>query len=133
MPAIPPASHLDLLDRPLLAGFATVRPDGAPQLVPMWFVWDNDRQVARFTHTKVRSNYRVLQTDRHVALLVIDPDDDQRYLSIRGTITDIEDDPEGDFFKGLQVRYNGKADDVVADRAVRVILTLTPDHFRAAE
>lgn len=131
MAAAPPASHLDLLTRPLLASFATVRPDGSPQVNPMWFVWDHDQQVLRLTHTKLRSNYRLLQTDRHVGLLVIDPDDDQRYLSVRGTLTDIQDDPEGKFFKGLQERYRGQADDEVADRAVRVILTITPDHFRA--
>lgn len=131
MPAVPPASHLDLLERPLLAGFATVRPDRTPQLNPMWFLWDRDQQVFRLTHTKVRSNYRVLQTERHVGLLIIDPDDDQRYLSVRGAVTEVQDDPEGDFFKRLQRRYRGEADREVADRAVRVILTITPDHFRA--
>ncbi len=97
----------------------------------MWFVWDQDQQVVRLTHTKVRSNYRLLQAEKNVGLLIVDPDDDQRYLSLRGTVTDIRDDPEGEFFKELQKRYRGRADDVVADRAVRVILTITPQHFRA--
>ena len=131
MPLTPPADHVDLLERPLLASFATVRADGAPQLNPMWFLWDAEREVFRLTHTKVRSNYRVLQSDKHVALLIVDPDADQRYLSVRGAVTDIQDDPEGDFFKRLQTRYEGHADPVVPDRAVRVILTITPDHFRA--
>lgn len=131
MPVTPPSAFLDLLERPLLASFATVRAGGAPQLNPMWFIWDGERQVIRLTHTKVRSNYRVLQSNRQVALLIVDPDDDQRYLSVRGTVTDIQDDPEGDFFKGLQTRYQGEADEVIADRAVRVILTVTPEHVRA--
>lgn len=131
MPATPPAAFLDLLERPLIASFATVRGGAVPQLNPMWFVWDGDQQVIRLTHTRVRSNYRLLQSNPHIALLMVDPDDDQRYLSVRGTVTHIEDDPEGEFFKRLQTRYQGRADEVVEDRAVRVVLNVTPDHFRA--
>lgn len=131
MPVAVPASHLDLLQRPLLADFATVRPDGWPQLNPMWFLWDAAEGVFKLTHTRERHNYRVLQSSKKVALVVVDPDDTQRYLSARGTVTDIQADPEGDFFKVLSRRYNeGRAPDVVADRAVRVILTITPHHFR---
>jgi hypothetical protein len=35
-----PASHQDLLTRPLFAHLATIRPDGTPQANPMWFAWD---------------------------------------------------------------------------------------------
>ena len=39
----PPTSHQDLLERPLFAHLATVRPDGAPQSGLMWFAWDGER------------------------------------------------------------------------------------------
>lgn len=131
MAATPPDSHLDLLERPLFASFATVRPDGAPQVNPMWFLWDADQGVVKLTHTKVRSNFQALQREKRVGLCVIDPDNSYRYLSLRGTVTDIQDDPEGDFYKVLQRRYRGHADNEVRDRAVRVVLTITPDRFRA--
>src|SRR5438128_3348367 len=54
----PPASHQDLLDRPLFAHLATVRPDGAPQSGLMWFAWDGER--ARFSHTRTRQKVRNL-------------------------------------------------------------------------
>jgi len=130
MAATPPASHIDLLERPLFASFATVRPDGAPQVNPMWFLWDAEQGVVKLTHTKVRSNYRALQREQRIGLCVIDPDNGYRYLSLRGTVTDIQDDPEGDFCKTLQKRYRGHAEPEVADKAVRVILTVTPDHFK---
>lgn len=130
MAATPPQSYLDLLDRPLFASFATVRPDGAPQVNPMWFLWDADRGVVKLTHTKVRSNYRALQQEKRVGLSIIDPDNSYRYLGLRGTVTDIQDDPEGDFYRLLQKRYRGRADAEIADRAVRVVLTITPEHFR---
>ncbi|MBO0745743.1 MAG: PPOX class F420-dependent oxidoreductase [Candidatus Dormibacteraeota bacterium] len=133
MAATPPESFLDLLDRPLFASFATVRPDGAPQVNPMWFIWDGEQGVVKLTHTKVRSNYRALQREKRVGLSIIDPDDGYRYLSLRGTVTNIQDDPEGEFYKVLQRRYRGRADAEIADRAVRVVLTITPDHFRVHE
>jgi len=38
-----PASHADLLERPLFAHLATIRPDGAPQSSVMWFIWDGSQ------------------------------------------------------------------------------------------
>src|SRR3981189_3501492 len=64
----PPESHLDLLERPLFAHLATVRADGAPQVNPMWFLYDADRNRILLTHTKVRHNYRYLQAEPRVAL-----------------------------------------------------------------
>jgi ketosteroid isomerase-like protein len=46
----PPASHLDLLERPLFAHVATVRPDGSPQSNVMWFAWDDP--VVHLTHSR---------------------------------------------------------------------------------
>lgn len=131
MAATPPDKYLDLLERPLFASFATVRPDGAPQVNPMWFLWDAGQGVVKLTHTTVRNNYRALQREKRVGLCVVDPENSYRYLSLRGTVTGIQDDPEGDFYKELQRRYRGHADAEVADRAVRVVLTITPEHFRA--
>lgn len=50
------AEKKELFSRPLLARLATVRPDGAPYVVPLWFQWDEDdgsfwlviREKARF-------------------------------------------------------------------------------------
>ena len=54
----PPDTHADLLERPVFAHYATVRADGAPQVNPMWFLWDPAVGVIRMTHTKARHNYR---------------------------------------------------------------------------
>lgn len=40
MSTVLPESHLDLLTRPLFGHLATTRPDGTPQVNPMWFSWD---------------------------------------------------------------------------------------------
>src|ERR1700730_763482 len=59
----PPETHTDLLELPLFAHFATVRPDGAPLVNPMWFLWDSGQGVVKMTHTKKRSNYRNIQRE----------------------------------------------------------------------
>jgi PPOX class probable F420-dependent enzyme len=121
----PPESHLDLLQRPLFAHLATIRADGAPQVNPMWFLYDADRNRILLTHTKVRHNYRYLQAEPRVALSITDPDDQYRYLQVRGDVEKVEDDPTGHFYQVMQQRYRGFSTEV-ADRDVRVILTVRP-------
>lgn len=128
--ARPPASHLDLLERPLFAHFATVARDGSPRVNPMWFVWDDAAGVVKLTHTNERHNYRYLRSNPHVALSIIDPDDGYRYLQLRGTVETVEPDPTGAFYNTLQQRYRGRTTDV-KDRNVRVVFTIRPTGFKA--
>jgi PPOX class probable F420-dependent enzyme len=125
----PPESHADLLTRPVFAHLATVRPDGAPLVNPMWFLWDETHGVIKLTHTKRRSNYNYFQTEPRVALAISDPDDPYRYLQVRGVVESIEDDPTGAFYEVLQRRYGRKGE--VSDRAYRVIITVRPTGFKA--
>src|SRR5258708_28012744 len=85
--ATPPASHQDLLDRPLFAHLATVRPDGAPQSGLMWFAWDGQR--ARFSHTRTRQKLRNLAYEPRVSFHLVDPDNPYRTLEIRGPVESI--------------------------------------------
>ncbi|GAC1615528.1 MAG: PPOX class F420-dependent oxidoreductase [Candidatus Dormibacteraceae bacterium] len=126
----PPDTHLDLLERPLFAHFATVREDGAPQVNPMWFKWDAEAGVIKLTHTRTRYNYRYLQREPRVALSITDPDDQYRYLSVRASIEREEADPTGAFYQELQQRYRGLTSEV-KDRGVRVIFTLRPTAWKS--
>jgi PPOX class probable F420-dependent enzyme len=119
-----PASHVDLLDRPLFAHLATVRPDGSPQTQVMWFRWTGDR--VQMTHTKTRQKYRNLQGEPRVALSVADPDNPYRFLEIRGVVENIaDDDAQASFYRGLQERYGRSY--AITDADVRVILTIRPE------
>jgi PPOX class probable F420-dependent enzyme len=126
----PPATHLDLLERPVFAHWATVTSDGAPLVNPMWFLWDGDQGLIKLTHTNVRHNYRYLQREPRVAFSIADPDDGYRYLQIRGVVESIAPDPTGAFFQVLQQRYRGFTREV-ADRAVRVVISVRPTGFKA--
>ena len=118
-----PASHQDLVDRPLIAHFATVRPDGSVQSNPMWFGWDGGR--IRLTHTRTRKKFQNVKSEPRVALSIVDPDDSQRYLEIRGEVESIDDDTGAPFYRRLQERY-GRAGAPIGDADVRVVLVIRP-------
>ena len=124
-----PEKFSDLLERPLLGHLATTRPDGSPQVNPMWFLWDADSQEIKLTHTKERYNYRNLQHEPRISLSITDPDNQYRYLSMRGVVERIEDDPEGEFYNVLARRYRGHTTEV-KDKAVRVVLHVRPTAWR---
>jgi len=126
MPEVP-ASHADLLDKPLFAHLATIRPNGAPQSSVMWFAWDGSR--IRLTHTSTRQKFANLAHEPRVALSVADPDDPYRFLEIRGTVEKIEDDPGAEFYRSLQRRYG--MDYPIMDADVRVVITIRPDRYVA--
>ena len=122
-----PASHADLLEKPLFAHLATVRPDGSPQSSIMWFGWDGSR--IRMTHTRRRQKFANLSREPRVALSIADPDDQYRFLEIRGTVETIEDDLGTEFYKSLQRRYG--LDRPVPNPDARVVITIRPDRFIA--
>jgi PPOX class probable F420-dependent enzyme len=124
----PPQSHLDLLDRPLFAHLATVRPDGAPQSNVMWFIWDGQR--IRMTHTKSRQKFKNLKGEPRVSMSIVDPDDPYRFLEVRGVVEDVVDDDEtASFYRMLQERYHNVYD--VQDAPERVVVTVRPESFVA--
>jgi len=126
MPEVP-ESHVDLLEKPLFAHLATVRPDGGPQSSVMWFAWDGSR--IRLTHTRTRQKFANLTNEPRVALSIADPDDQYRFLEIRGSVEEIKDDPGAEFYRSLQRRYG--MDYPINDADVRVVITIRPDRYVA--
>ena len=79
-----PASHLDLLTRPIPAVLTTLMPDGQLQSSLMWC--DFDGECARINTTAERRKGRNMRRDPRVTLLIVDPDDTSRYIEIRGEV-----------------------------------------------
>jgi len=125
MTAAIPAHLRDLVDRPLFAGLGTIRPDNTVQVNPMWFEFDGES--LRFTHTTQRAKYRNLQHNPTMSLMINDPDEPMRYLELRGRLTEIIPDPEGQFYVRLGQRYGDADTPPPPDRADRVILVMSVD------
>jgi PPOX class probable F420-dependent enzyme len=118
-----PDDLADLLERPLFGSLGTVRPDGTVQVNPMWYEFDGES--VRFTHTTFRAKYRNLQKNPAMSLLITDPDNPQRYLEVRGALTQVIPDPAGAFYVRLGQRYGHPDTQPPADRADRVILVMS--------
>ena len=77
-----PASHLDLLTRPICGVLTTMGADGQPQSSLVWV--DYDGACARTDTTLERQKGRNMQANPKVSLLIVDPDNTGRFLQIRG-------------------------------------------------
>jgi PPOX class probable F420-dependent enzyme len=121
-----PEEYLDLLERPAFAHLATTRPDGSPQVNPMWFTWDGTH--IRFTHTDERQKFRNLAANPHVAIAISDPDNPYRYLELRGVVENVVSDPTGAFYVELAVRYGRDTGKPPRDAPHRVILEVAITH-----
>jgi PPOX class probable F420-dependent enzyme len=77
-----PASHLDLLTRPICGVFTTMGGDGQPQSSLVWI--DSDGECARVNTTLERQKGRNMPANPKVSVLVVDPDNTSRYIQIRG-------------------------------------------------
>lgn len=87
-----PASHLDLLTRPIVGVLTTLMPDGQPQSSLVWV--DHDGACARTNTTLERQKGRNLLADPRASLLVVDPDDTSRFVQIRGDAELVADGAE---------------------------------------
>ena len=85
-----PASHLDLLTRPICGVLTTMGGDGQPQSSLVWADWDG--ACARVNTTLERQKGHNLAADPKVSLLVVDPDNPARYLQLRGHAELVFDD-----------------------------------------
>lgn len=84
-----PASHLDLLTRPVHGVLTTMLPSGQPQSSLVWV--DYDGACAVVNTTLERRKGRNLRTDPKLSLLVVDPDDTGRFIQIRGDVEIVTD------------------------------------------
>jgi len=119
-----PGPLADLLDRPLYAHLATVRPDGTPQVNPTWFRFDGE--YLWLTTTSKRQKNRNWRAQPAVALSITDPDDPGRYLEVRGRVERILPDPQGAEFVRLAERY-GEPQGPPADAADRIAVAIRPE------
>ena len=112
-----------LLDTPEVATFATIEPNGQPQLSVVWVQRDGDEVLA----STVRSTRKALNMDRdaRATVLVHAKDDPAHYVEIRGTVSMV-DDPEGRLMNELSYQYKGMPWTRDAPGSVRVVIRLTP-------
>lgn len=112
-----------LLEAPNFGYLGTVRPDGGPQVNPMWFLYDGEQ--LKFTHTTKRQKFVNLQHNDAMSLAVSDPANPYQYIEVRGRLVEVIDDPTGAFYVTLAERYGQTNPSPPPDAADRVILVMS--------
>jgi PPOX class probable F420-dependent enzyme len=82
---------------------ATVGPHGEPQANPVWFGWDGE--LIRFSQSPTTQKVRNLKRDNRIALAFLDVENPYIYLEVRGTVVDIEEDPDLTFLNSMAKKY----------------------------
>ena len=100
-----PDTYADLLEWETrsFAHVATVGPGGEPHSSPVWFDWDGES--IKFSLTTGRQKYRNLEKDKRISLSIIDPENDYRYVEVRGELVEVEPDPNIDFISRMAKKY----------------------------
>ena len=77
------AQERRFLENPFPGEVTTLRPDGSPHTTVVWV--DVDEEGAMFNTAVGRAKERHLRNDPRVSLMVVDPDDQYRWVSLNGT------------------------------------------------
>lgn len=144
MSEIPGEFH-DLFERKTFANFATLMPDGVPQVTPVWVDYDapdprSDDQAessgdsAGSGHVLIntvrgRRKEKNVRQNSKVGLDVLDPDDPYRYVSIRGEVVEVTEEGAVDHIDELARRYMDAAEypHHGEEQGSRVIVRIRPD------
>jgi PPOX class probable F420-dependent enzyme len=106
MPKPPlPAEHQEMLAKPNPGIIGTVRPDGRPNTVATWYLWDDGRVLVNMDEGRRRLEH--LRNDPRVSLTVLDGEQWYRHVTLHGRIT-LQDDPELADIDRLATHYTGK-------------------------
>jgi PPOX class probable F420-dependent enzyme len=113
-----------LLDGRHYAVLSTINPDGGPQGSVMWVGRDGDDVL--MSTIAGRRKHRNLERDPRASITVLDADDPENYVELRGRVT-ITEDVGRAFDTKLSWKYDGRDPDPDAPGAVRLILRMQVD------
>lgn len=125
MVAFPP-EYLDLFDRRTFAHFATMTPNGAPHVTPVWVDYESDADRILINTERGRRKERNVRQNPTVGISMLDPDDPYRSISIIGTVTELTTDGAREHIEELAQRYvDGPYPSEIETE--RVVLRIRPD------
>ena len=126
MPEIPPGAHA-LLEDPNFAFVGTVRPDGAPQVNPVWVDVDGDTVV--LNTARGRAWDRFTDRDPRITVTVAEHDNPYHYVMVRGRVTEKTTDGADAHIDSLAKKYMGVDEYPLRQPGEeRVILRVEPEH-----
>ena len=128
MPETIPNKWHDLFEKKVFANLATVMPNGAPQVTPVWVDFDGENVLVNTAEGRQKD--KNLQREPRVSLALLDPDNPYRYLEVRGRVVERTHNGADDHINKMAKKYLGK--DVYPFRQpgeVRALYKIRPEHF----
>ena len=122
-----PEGAKSLLDEPNLAHFVTLMKDGSPQVTPVWVSHDGSHVL--INTAEGRQKPRNLRRDPRVALSVVDKNNNFRYVTVRGRVSEILSGEEA--WKSIDMlseKYNGNANYPRRPGEERLLIKIDPEH-----
>ncbi|MFB6302862.1 MAG: PPOX class F420-dependent oxidoreductase [Haloferacaceae archaeon] len=128
-----PDDYLDLFEKPTFAHLATLLPDGAPHVTPVWIDHDPDADRLLVNTERDRRKEKNVRKDPRVGVSMTDPDNPYRMLSVTGEVDGITTEGARDHIDQLAKRYMGEDEYPNPIQTERVVLSIRPDGVRRME
>ena len=132
---MPRTDHLSpggvkLLLEKQLAILSTVMRDGSPQATPVWVDVEPDGSHILINTAEGRIKTNNIDRDPRVAVTVVDSQNTQRTVVVRGTIVEKRGPDQGaiEHISLLAKKYTGRDQYSLRDGETRVILRIKPTH-----
>lgn len=128
-----PASHRDLVEKPLCAALSTVMPDGQPQTTVVWFEYDGE-----YVYVNTMRGFRKernMRRNPRVTLLIFEAENPSRFLELRGLVVSMEEtgaeahlDRLSEFYTGLSPYFGRVVPAQFRERETPVLCRIDPHH-----
>lgn len=98
-----PEDFLDLFRKKAFGHLATILPDGTPHVTSVYVDWDGKYVIVNSARGRIKD--KNMQERPNVALQIPDPDNSDRYISIRGRVVEITEQGAEEHLNKLSQRY----------------------------
>jgi anthraniloyl-CoA monooxygenase len=98
-----PDDFLDLFKKKTFAHLATLMPDGTPHITSVYVDWDGKHILINSARGRIKD--RNMQERPSIAIQIPDPDNSDRYISIRGRVVEITEEGADEHLDKLAQRY----------------------------
>jgi PPOX class probable F420-dependent enzyme len=122
-----PTELRDFFEKRTFAHFASLLPDGAPHVTPVWVDFDEEKEVVQINTERGRRKEKNVRKNPAVGISMTDPDDPYRMLSVTGEVVERTTDGAREHVDELAWRYMGVDEYPNPIQTERVIVSIRPD------